>query len=134
VIFALQQQNRTTLMTTLTTTTMKADECYTLANGQQYPRIGFGTHRLRGDACVDAVVAALLAGVRRIDTASVYRNECDVGTALKIAAAKHGIARESVFVTTKIQPRDMVSAVAARRGVRRSLKALDTPYVDMLLM
>ena len=49
-----------------------------LSNGVLLPRVGFGTHQLRGEACTRAVELALRTGYRHIDTASIYKNEAEV--------------------------------------------------------
>ncbi|KAG6190580.1 hypothetical protein E4U27_005469 [Claviceps purpurea] len=62
------------------------------------PNLGFGIYQLYGQACQKAILAALDAGYRHIDSAQIYRNESDVGAALKQSSLK----REDVFLTTKI--------------------------------
>ena len=49
-----------------------------LSNGVLLPRLGFGTHQLRGEACTRSVEVALRSGYRHIDTASIYKNETEV--------------------------------------------------------
>ena len=63
------------------------------------PRLGFGVYQIPpGEATYHAVSRALDAGYRHIDTASVYGNEAEVGQAIRDS----GIAREEIFVTTKL--------------------------------
>ena len=62
------------------------------------PPIGVGTFRLKGDDAYQAVSTALELGYRHIDTAQIYGNEQDVGRAI----ADSGVARDELFVTTKI--------------------------------
>jgi len=69
----------------------------TLPSGGLMPLIGFGTWQIKGDEAVAATAAALEAGYRHLDTATVYGNEAQVGHALRDS----GVAREEVFVTTK---------------------------------
>ena len=69
-----------------------------LPGGVEMPMIGFGTWQLRGRAGRQAVLAALQAGYRHIDTATMYGNEADVGHAL----ADSGVDRDAVFLTTKL--------------------------------
>ena len=64
------------------------------------PIIGLGTYALSGEDGVRAIRVALDAGYRHIDTATMYRNEADIGRAL----AESDVAREEVFVTTKLPP------------------------------
>lgn len=101
---------------------------HTLNTGAKIPAIGFGTFQ-DADAQVDAVSRALKAGCRLIDTARVYDVEKQVGQGIK----ESGVAREDVFVGTKLwcnyfHPDDVESALDD------SLRDLDTPYVDLLMM
>lgn len=62
----------------------------TLRNSRTMPSIGFGTYQLKGEECIQAVKAALEAGYRHIDSASVYRNSKEIRTAIQLS----GIPRE----------------------------------------
>ncbi|MEO6822679.1 MAG: aldo/keto reductase [Candidatus Nanopelagicales bacterium] len=73
-----------------------------LADGTTLPAVGLGTYPLKGPAATAAVLDALSAGYRLIDTAVNYRNETEVGEAL----ARSGLAREEVMLTTKLPGRD----------------------------
>eukprot|EP00051_Salpingoeca_urceolata_P017221 m.232982 g.232982 ORF g.232982 m.232982 type:complete len:305 (-) comp18892_c0_seq1:369-1283(-) len=107
----------------------------TLPNGVVIPNVGLGTFRLKGQACRDAVLAALHAGYRHVDTASIYNNETVVGEAIAdfeattVKALPAGAADKDtgaqVFVTTKLQPRDMADPKAVRKGFERSLRKLN---------
>lgn len=99
------------------------------AHGAAIPARGFGTWRLTGEACVAAVAAALDCGYRHIDTARVYDNEREVGAAL----AASGLARDAVFVTTKVWFEDL-AAGALERSAEGSLKRLGLSAVDLLLV
>jgi diketogulonate reductase-like aldo/keto reductase len=68
------------------------------ANGAQIPIVGLGTWDLRGATCKRMVELALRLGYRHIDTAGAYDNEREVGEGVRAS----GVAREQVFVTTKI--------------------------------
>ena len=68
-----------------------------LPGGAAMPLLGFGTWQITGEECYRAVRTALDAGYRHLDTATMYRNEAEVGRALRDS----GVAREEVFVTTK---------------------------------
>jgi diketogulonate reductase-like aldo/keto reductase len=98
-------------------------------NGAQIPARGFGTFQLRGDVCRTAVRAAIGAGYRHVDTASMYGNEVDVGEGLR----NSGVARDELFVTTKVWTDDiaeddlLVSAQA-------SLQRLGLAQVNLLLI
>ena len=91
------------------------------------PMLGFGTWQMRGEECVQAVSAALEAGYRHLDTAAMYGNETEVGRAV----AESGLAREDIFVTTKLLPAD---ADQARDALQASLQALDLETVDLYLI
>src|SRR5690606_31839939 len=67
------------------------------------PAVGFGTWPLRGENCAAAVAMAIAAGYRHVDTASLYRNEEDVGEGLR----RSGVPRDEVFVTTKVASADI---------------------------
>jgi 2,5-diketo-D-gluconate reductase A len=98
-----------------------------LPGGTPLPLIGFGTWQLRPDTAYDSVRAALDIGYRHVDTATLYKNESDVGRAVKDS----GVDREQVFITTKLPPRD---ARHARRTLESSLRLLGTEYVDLWLI
>jgi len=91
------------------------------------PLLGFGTWQITGREALQAVTSAVEAGYRHIDTATVYGNEREVGSALRAV----GTDRESLFVTTKLPPH--------RRGaepetLRSSLESLGTDHVDLWLI
>ncbi|MBY6160141.1 aldo/keto reductase [Mameliella alba] len=93
------------------------------------PNLGLGTFRMPAGDTRDIVAAALAEGYRHIDTAQAYENEAEVGEGLRAS----GTPREQVFVTTKILPRDFAVA-DFRAAAEKSLKALNTDYIDLLLL
>jgi 2,5-diketo-D-gluconate reductase A len=95
-----------------------------LPSGAAMPLLGFGTWQLTGATCVDATTAALDAGYRHVDTATIYRNESEVGRAL---AGR----RDGVFVTSKIPPD---RAGEARAVLERSLTQLGVDALDLWLI
>lgn len=99
----------------------------TLPNGGLMPLLGFGTWQIKGEEAVAATTAALEAGYRHLDTATVYQNEGQVGQALRDS----GVAREQVFVTTKCPPH---RAGQELDTLRQSLDLLGTDYVDLWLI
>lgn len=108
--------------------TMSFPTLIKLNTGANIPAIGFGTWQDK-DAQEDAVLAALKAGYRHIDTARVYGTEPAVGRAIKTS----GIPRSEIFITTKLwnnshAPEDVEPALDA------SLKDLDTDYVNLYLI
>jgi diketogulonate reductase-like aldo/keto reductase len=105
-------------------------ESFTLTNGVQIPKLGFGTWQIPdGDPAYDAVAAALAAGYRHIDTASAYGNEASVGRAI----ADSGIERSAVFVTTKL-PAEIKDYKEALQSFEETIAALGTGYVDLYLI
>ena len=96
-------------------------------DGSRMPLLGFGTFQLVGKACEEAVAAAIGAGYRMIDTAQAYGNEAEVGAAV----AASGIAREELFLVTKV---DFKAYEDARTAAEGSLRRLRTDYVDLLLL
>src|SRR5262245_5568962 len=97
------------------------------AHGAAIPVIGFGTSTL-GD-CGDLVATALRVGYRHIDTARKYGTERGVGEGIRAA----GIARENIFVTTKVS-HEYLRADDFARSVDGSLHDLGLAYVDLLLV
>lgn len=102
-------------------------EYLTLNNGIRMPLIGFGTFMLGGGTCPEAVSAAIENGCRMIDTAEAYGNEKEVGKGIK----QSGVAREELFLVTKVNFKSYENAAQA---VRQSLAALQTDYIDLLLL
>lgn len=92
------------------------------------PILGFGTYPLTGETCVNAVSMALEHGLRHIDTAQMYGNEKDVGTAVKAS----GLSRGELFIVTKVDPGN-VGASRFAGSVARSMDDLGSP-ADLLLI
>ena len=102
-----------------------------LNNGIEIPQIGVGTWTLRGEVAQNNVCMALKAGFRHIDTAQMYENEEEVGQGI----IDSGMAREEVFLATKVSPPTMRNgADAVRNSIEESLQKLNTPYIDLLLI
>jgi 2,5-diketo-D-gluconate reductase A len=99
----------------------------TLARGVPMPMVGFGTWPLRAHQACEAVLSALRAGYRHFDTATMYANEAEVGHALRDS----GLARQEVFLTTKLRASD---AGRERKVLSSSLRALGTDHVDLWLV
>ena len=97
---------------------------------ESMPKIGFGVFRLTDSKeCEEAVVQAIQTGYRLIDTAAAYENEEAVGRAIQ----RCGVPREQLFLTTKLWIPD-TNYEGAKRGLERSLKRLQTDYVDLYLI
>ncbi|MHA6129575.1 2,5-didehydrogluconate reductase DkgB [Pseudomonas fluorescens group sp. PF-1] len=93
------------------------------------PAFGLGTFRLQGQVVIDSVRTGLELGYRVIDTAQIYENEAEVGQAI----AASGIAREELFITSKI----WVANFARERlidSLKESLRKLRTDYLDLTLI
>ncbi len=102
----------------------------TLNNGVKMPMLGLGVYLLRpGKETYEAVRTALDSGYRLVDTAALYRNEADVGRAVRDS----GIPREQVFVTTKLWNDDH-GYEPALDAFDASLKRLDLGYIDLYLI
>lgn len=105
-------------------------EYVTLNNGVKMPMEGFGVFQVPEAAvCEQAVSDALAVGYRLIDTAAAYFNEEAVGAAIQ----KSGIAREELFLTTKLWIQD-AGYESAKRAFQVSLDKLGTDYIDLYLI
>ena len=105
----------------------------TLNNGVQMPILGFGVYQIPDVETQAAVEAALAAGYRHLDTAASYGNEEAVGAAIKAS----GIAREDLFVTTKLWIQHAPAGSVeedTRRSFGESLHRLGLDYVDLYLI
>lgn len=102
---------------------------FLLNDGVEIPYIGLGTWQSEKPDAYRAVRAAIDCGYRHIDTAYAYDNEDAVGNAVKDS----GIAREKLFITTKL-PSDIKTYKGAKEYCERSLKALNTDYLDLYLI
>ena len=102
----------------------------TLNNGVDMPILGFGVFQVGPEETEAAVTAALSAGYRSIDTAAAYGNEEAVGSAI----AKSGIAREELFITTKLWVQDAPAEQNTARAFDESLRKLGLDYVDLYLI
>lgn len=101
-----------------------------LNDGNQIPVVGFGVFMIPNNGpTYDAVLQALKAGYRHIDTAAAYFNEEDVGRAVKDS----GIPREDIFITSKLWLQDY-GYEQAKIAIARSLRKLDLGYIDLYLI
>ena len=101
----------------------------TLNSGQTMPQLGLGVYKVNQDIAVQLIQHALDVGYRRIDTAALYDNEAEVGAAIR----KSGLAREEVFVTSKIW-NDRHGYLEAKEAIQESVDRLNIGYVDMMLI
>ena len=100
-----------------------------LNDGSDVPQFGFGVFQIPTEQTVTAVRTALDAGYRHIDTAQMYGNEAEVGRAI----AESGVAREEIFVTTKLN-NGCHGYDAALGALDESLRKLGFDYVDLFLI
>jgi 2,5-diketo-D-gluconate reductase A len=99
----------------------------TLPGNVTMPMVGFGTWPMRGHKACEAVLRALEAGYRHVDTATMYANEEEVGKALRDS----GLPRQDVFVASKLRASD---AGRERDVLAGTLSALGTDYLDLWLV
>ena len=104
-------------------------ETVTLRNGVRMPILGYGVYQVDPKECERCVSDAISAGYRLIDTAQAYNNEEGVGAAI----AKSGIAREELFLVTKVWISN-AGYEKAKASIDESLRKLGTDYVDLLLI
>ncbi len=102
----------------------------TLHNGVEMPWFGLGVFKVKeGSEVVESVKAALKNGYKSIDTAAVYKNEEGVGQALKEA----GVAREELFITTKVWNSDQ-GYESTLQAFETSMEKLGLDYLDLYLI
>lgn len=101
----------------------------TLNNGVKMPVLGYGVYQVSRDECERCVLDALNVGYRLIDTAQSYFNEEEVGNAI----SKSGIARDEIFLTTKVWI-EHYGYEQCRASVLESLRKLKTDYIDLCLL
>ncbi|MDB5185166.1 MAG: 2,5-didehydrogluconate reductase [Candidatus Saccharibacteria bacterium] len=100
-----------------------------LNDGNEIPQLGFGVYQVKPEETIEMVTKALEVGYRHIDTAEMYRNEQQVGDAIKAS----GLNRADVFITSKLnngfhKPDD------ARQAFAETLRKLSVDYIDLFLI
>ncbi len=108
---------------------MILNDTFLLANGVAIPKLGLGTWLINDAAVTQVVRDALAIGYRHIDTAQAYGNERGVGEAV----AASGLARNELFVTTKLAAEAKTYTDASHR-IDGSLRALGLDYIDLMLI
>ena len=102
----------------------------TLNNGVAMPLLGFGVFQVTDlDECERSVSDAIATGYRLLDTAASYGNEAAVGNAIQ----KSGVARDELFITTKLWVQD-ASYDGAKQAFERSMDKLQLEYLDLYLI
>ena len=101
-------------------------EYLTLNNGNKMPMAGIGVFLLKPEETELSVLSALADGIRLIDTANAYMNEKAVGRAMK----KSGVAREDIFLVTKLWP----TVYTDENAIDETLARLGTDYIDLLFL
>ncbi len=99
---------------------------FQLSNGVQIPALGIGTFLLTPEQAEQSVRAVLACGYRLVDTANAYVNEKAVGRAIR----QSGVAREEIFLSTKLWP----TVYEAGDAVEQTLERLQTDYLDLLFI
>lgn len=101
----------------------------TLNNGVKMPQLGYGVYQTPVEDTEKCVTDAIKIGYRSFDTAQAYGNEAGVGAAI----AKSGLPRVEFFITTKVWISN-AGYEKAKASIEQSLKALQTDYIDLLLI
>ena len=101
-------------------------EYFTLNNGIKMPMAGIGVFMMSPAEAEASVESALRSGVRLIDTANGYMNESGTGRGIK----KSGVAREEIFLVTKLWP----TVYEKETAIEESLARLGTDYIDLLFL
>lgn len=100
-----------------------------LNNGVEMPMMGYGVYQVEPSECERCVIDAISVGYRSIDTAQIYGNEEQVGSAIK----KSGVDRKELFITTKVWITNG-GYEKAKASIEESLRKLQMDYVDLLLI
>lgn len=108
---------------------MTAVPSLTLNNDVKIPQLGFGVFLVPPEATVETLTTAIEIGYRHIDTAQMYRNEREVGQAIR----ESGLERSEFFVTSKLSNKAQ-SYDEALNGIDDTLKALDLEVLDLYLI
>lgn len=104
-------------------------EYVVLSNGVRMPKLGYGVYQISKEDCTRCVADALEIGYRHIDTAQSYFNEECVGRAL----AESGIARDEIFLTTKVWI-EHYGYERTKASIEESMRKLRTNYIDLVLL
>lgn len=110
---------------------MSIEEAVVLSNSAKMPRLGYGVYQVRPKDCLQSCLLALEAGYRHIDSAQLYRNEAEVGEAVR----QSGLERSQVFLTTKIGMPEPTKEETYAKALDSVTKiAGEGGYVDLFLI
>lgn len=104
-------------------------DSFTMNNGKTIPCIGYGTYKTSDEEVYGAVLSAVKAGYRHIDTAAYYKNEEEIGRAIR----ECGVPREELFVTSKVWNTDR-GYENTKRAFAESMERLGLKYLDLYLI
>lgn len=104
-------------------------ETYKMNNGSQIPKLALGTWLIENDEAAKAVCEAIKIGYRHIDTAQAYGNERGVGEGIR----KCGVAREEIFITSKVAAEHKTYQSAAD-SIDETLGKMGLNYIDMMII
>ena len=107
----------------------KLTDCFTMNNGKTIPCVGYGTYKTSEEEVYDAVLSAMKAGYRHIDTAAYYHNEEGVGRAVR----ECGVPREELFLTSKVWNTDR-GYEKTKKAFADSMERLGLDYLDLYLI
>lgn len=107
----------------------KLTDHFTMYDGGRIPCIGYGTYKTPDAEAYDAVMAAVKAGYRHIDTAAFYKNERGIGRAVR----ECGVPREELFITSKVWNTDR-GYENAKRAFAETMERLSLDYLDLYLI
>lgn len=105
------------------------EETYTMNNGAKIPKLALGTWLIENEKAANAVCEAVKIGYRHIDTAQAYGNEKGVGEGVR----KCGVAREKIFVTSKVAAEHKTYESAAD-SIDETLSKMKFDYIDMMII
>ncbi|KAH7928132.1 aldo-keto reductase [Leucogyrophana mollusca] len=116
----------------MATTALSLDSKLKLRDGNEIPILGFGTYDLPPEDTAKAVVYALRAGYRHIDSAAWYENEKECGEGIRQFCEESGVPRSEIFFTTKLKQNN--GYVRVKRAIQASLEACQLGYIDLYLI
>jgi len=100
---------------------------------REMPQLGLGTYKLNDDECIRVVREAIDLGYRHFDTATLYKNEEALGTALNQAIDAGDVSRENLFITSKVW-HSHHGAQKAEQAFQESMEKLKLDYLDLYLI